>query len=160
MWYNSKLIYLFCHTILYLPLRACLWSTLQGSCWTLVQGTATWHLCCSLSSLSAGHWSNPVTRSFLRYSGWDSSVHVIYVIVLWVAGKKMNILHKPEPLLTLNYNKKRNAALLLMIMFTCWRAYASSVIHLTPLIPLPFISLHIKRTASSCPVHCAISSGS
>jgi len=90
---NSKLIYLFCHTILYVPLRACLWSTLQENCWTLVRGTAKWHLCCSLSSLSAGHWSNPVTGSFLRYSGCDSAVLII-CIVLWAAGKKMNTLHK------------------------------------------------------------------
>jgi hypothetical protein len=102
VWHNSKLINLFCHTIFYVPLRACLWSTPQGNCWTLVQGTAMWHLYCSLSSLSAGHWSNPVTGSFVRYSGWDSAVHVIYLTVLWVAGKKINILHKPKPLLTLN----------------------------------------------------------
>jgi hypothetical protein len=69
-------------------------------------------------------------------------VHVIYtyVIVLWVAGKEMNILHKPEPLLTLNYNRKLNAALLLIIMFIGWTMCASSAMHLTPLIPLPFIS--------------------
>jgi len=60
---------------------------------------------------------------------------------LWVAGKKINILHKPEPLLTLNYNRKLNDALLLTIMFTGWTVYASSAIYLTLLIPLPFISI-------------------
>lgn len=141
VWHNSKLIYLFCHVILCVPLQAYLWSTPQGNCWTQVRGTATWHLCCSKSSLSAGHWSNPVTRSFLKDSGWDSAVHVICVIVLWVAGKKMNILYQPKPLLTLNDNRKLNAALLLIIMFTGRTVYAPSAVLLTLLIPLPFISI-------------------
>jgi hypothetical protein len=68
-------------------------------------------------------------------------VLVICIIVLQVAGKKMNTLHKPESLPTLNYNRKLNDALLLIIMFTDWTVYAA---HLTLLIPLPFISIGLQ----------------
>jgi hypothetical protein len=133
-------MYVLCHTTLYLPLQACLWSMPQGNCWTLDRGTATWHLCCSGSSLSAERWSNPVTGSFLRYCGWDSAAHFTYITVLWVVGEQMHVLCKPKALPTLNI--KLNAALMLKLMFTDWTLHASlSAIHLTPLIPLPFVSI-------------------
>jgi hypothetical protein len=45
------------------------------------------------------------------YSGWDQIVHCVFVTILWVEEKQMYILCKPKTLLTMNRDRKVNAAL-------------------------------------------------